>query len=937
MVRDKADNVGALIVVLWLAVTHASGGQAATCAPPSPSATSYTASGCDAIVPGGTFDTGAAAYAAVLHAANSGSITVTAPVTLRSSGDESTGGYVESGGRIDFGDSGSSVTTRGAHSNGAHVFGDGSIAGRVSLTTYGERSHAAFVDFGGTMTLRDSTIVTYGPQAGGLIVATGSISLLGTSSVTTAGDDAPGLGQSSDGSSIVVDAGGGRTSVRTTGTGSPGALVESPGSMVLRNVDVRTEGGASPGLAATVAGASIDAAGTTVTTLGDAAIGADATGSGTLTLNAGAITTSGAGAHALVASGADSRITAERAQVTTQGASAHGIVLRDGGGIVMRNAAVRALGAAADALRVTGGTPSAPMRAEFAGTTLASSQGAAIAVQDGSARVLVAGGGASGPALLAVDSIARSSDLELTASGATLYGASAMRGPASAGATVRVTLVDGATWWITGDSTLTSLNSAGSVAGFARVPDGAFHSLTARQFHGDAATLVLNTALGGDRSASDRLVIDGGAATGTTGVRIANAGGRGALTFDGIRVIEAINGGIAPETAFRLSGRAVAGPYEYRLYRGSLTAPGDGNWYLRSQRPPKPPLPPAPSPGPTPSPSPSPSPSPEPAPGPTPTPTPQYRPEVAAYLANATAARMMFLHSLHDRLNSLPADPAAASDEAGRDAWLRLVGRSTNSAASGDEYSARIRSVLLQGGSDLVHRRLMSDDDRLLFGAMAGYGYVHSDGSAADSDEHAAGTVNGYSVGMYATWFANARSRLGPYVDSWLQFGWMDKHVRGDDLPDVGYHTKAWAASVETGWAFPLGVSWRIEPQVQAVWLRQLGIDVTEPNGTELTKGASSNIITRVGVRLSREIDAGGGRRFAPYAAFNWWHDQSNLVIAFSDVSLPQMFPTNRYEVRLGLNAAFARRWSAWGDISGQWGAQAYSQYGVRFNARYIW
>ncbi|WP_250452472.1 autotransporter outer membrane beta-barrel domain-containing protein [Caballeronia sp. ATUFL_M2_KS44] len=957
MLRDKADNASARIVRFFLLLLsmamHVPAAQAATCAPPSSSATSYLADGCDGTVAGGTFNTGAASYAAVFHATNGGSITVTAPVVLFSSGDESTGAYVDGDGRIDFGDTNSSITTEGVHSNGVHVFHGQIITGRVSLTTYGERSHAVFIDYGGAMRLHDSTIVSYGREAGGVTVATGSFELFGPSSVMTAGDNSGALGQTSGGSSILVDALDGRTSVLTTGAGSPGAFVASPGSMVLRGVDVRTEGAVSPGLYAAVADAIIDTTRTTVTTLGDGAIGALAAGSGSLTMNGGAVTTSGVASHGLVASGAGTQIDADGVQVATSGALANGIVLLDGGGIAMRNGAVSALGAGANALSVNGGASSAPMSAVFDATTLASSQGAAIGVIDGSARVSLTGGGAAGPALLAVDSIARASEVDLTANGATLYGASLSRGPASADAILRAMLVNGSAWWINGDSTLTSLVSAGSVVGFARSPDGAFHTLTVRQYHGDAATLVLNTTLGGDRSATDRLVIDGGAATGVTSVRIANAGGRGALTFNGIRVIEAIDGGIAPATAFTLSGRAVAGPYEYRLFRGSVTDPDDGDWYLRSQRPPKPPLPPTPPSPPTPPEPPTPTPPdptpPDPTPptppspptptppAPTPTPTPEYRPEVPAYLANAAAPRLLFLHSLGDRMNSLSADAASGAQERDNGAWLRLVGRTTASAASENEYSARTNSVLLQGGGDLARGRLFTDDDRFQIGAMAGYGYFHTDASAADNTAHATGTVNGYSVGMYATWFANARSRLGPYVDSWLQFGWMDKGVRGDDLPDVAYHTKAWAASIEGGWALPLGASWRFEPQVQAVWLRQLGVDLTEPNGTAISNGASSNVITRVGVRVSREIDAGSGKRFMPHVAFNWWHDRSNLAIAFNDVSLPQMYPTDRYELRLGLNATFAKGWSAWSDLSGQWGAHDYSQYGVRLGARYAW
>ena len=51
----------------------------------------------------------------------------------------------------------------------------------------------------------------------------------------------------------------------------------------------------------------------------------------------------------------------------------------------------------------------------------------------------------------------------------------------------------------------------------------------------------MNTFLGGDGSPSDKLVINGGSATGNSLLRITNAGGPGAETVaNGIAVVQAI-------------------------------------------------------------------------------------------------------------------------------------------------------------------------------------------------------------------------------------------------------------------------------------------------------------------------------------------------------------------------------------------------------------
>ena len=78
-------------------------------------------------------------------------------------------------------------------------------------------------------------------------------------------------------------------------------------------------------------------------------------------------------------------------------------------------------------------------------------------------------------------------------------------------------------------------------------------------------------------------MVDGGAATGATALRITNQAGPGAKTTgDGIQVVQAINGGTTAPGAFT-SGGIYAGAYSYMLFRGGVTPGTEQNWYLRSE------------------------------------------------------------------------------------------------------------------------------------------------------------------------------------------------------------------------------------------------------------------------------------------------------------------------------------------------------------------
>jgi outer membrane autotransporter protein len=102
-------------------------------------------------------------------------------------------------------------------------------------------------------------------------------------------------------------------------------------------------------------------------------------------------------------------------------------------------------------------------------------------------------------------------------------------------------------------------------------------------YTGNGGALYLNTVLGDDASASDRLVISNGVASGSTGIGIVNAGGAGAATTaDGIMVVQAINGASTATNAFALYNPVAAGAFEYFLFKGGVSAGSGENWYLRS-------------------------------------------------------------------------------------------------------------------------------------------------------------------------------------------------------------------------------------------------------------------------------------------------------------------------------------------------------------------
>ncbi|MCA3935563.1 autotransporter-associated beta strand repeat-containing protein, partial [Burkholderia sp.] len=249
------------------------------------------------------------------------------------------------------------------------------------------------------------------------------------------------------------------------------------------------------------------------------------------------------------------------------------------------------------------------------------------------------------------------------ASGATLGGYGSVTGNVTNNGTISVanalaSLASGPTGNLLIKGNLTNaglVQLGGSVVG---------NTLTvAGNYVGQNATIAMNTYLGGDGAASDKLIVSGGTASGTSALKVTNVGGSGAQTTgDGIQVVQATNGATTSAGAFSLSGGTVsAGAYTYFLAKGGAANGTGDSWYLRNTVPPKP-QPPVVQPG---QPTPSTEPPITPAEG-TPesivdavdnagsggNPEPVYRPEVPLYAEAPAVARQLGLlqiDTFHDR------------------------------------------------------------------------------------------------------------------------------------------------------------------------------------------------------------------------------------------------------------------------------------------------
>ncbi|QIG92895.1 autotransporter outer membrane beta-barrel domain-containing protein [Bradyrhizobium sp. 6(2017)] len=367
----------------------------------------------------------------------------------------------------------------------------------------------------------------------------------------------------------------------------------------------------------------------------------------------------------------------------------------------------------------------------------------------------------------------------------------------------------------------------------------------AGNYAGNGGTLLFNTVLGGDSSATDRLFVLG-STSGTSTVKVTNFGGGGVQTVDGIRLIDvagASNGTFALAGDYVLKGEQaiVAGAYGYTLQKNGISTPSDGDWYLRSSlaNPSDPTTPPVIA-------------------------GPLYQPGVPLYENYAgVLLGMNELPSLQERVGNrywgggageamarMGVTPAAQADSSWTQSafWGRVEGgqsslrpsNTTGSTTNSDQFKA-------QAGLDGL--ALENSYGRLIVGLTLQYGlttaYVNS--LFGNGRIRAEGT----GVGATATWYGDN----GVYVDGQMQ----TMFYRGDLTSDLvgnmahGNEGLGYAFSIEGGKRFDVSNGFSLTPQAQLAYSKVDFDGFTDRFGALVSLTNADSLLGRVGLMLNHQ------------------------------------------------------------------------------------
>jgi len=344
---------------------------------------------------------------------------------------------------------------------------------------------------------------------------------------------------------------------------------------------------------------------------------------------------------------------------------------------------------------------------------------------------------------------------------------------------------------------------------------------------GNGGMLEIETVLGGDGSVADLLVITGDT-SGETDVRVINLGGVGALTTEGIKVIDvggASNGLFSLIGSYTLQGSEVivAGAYAYGLYKGGMSTPDDGDWYLRSL----------------------------------------YQAGVPIYETYASTLQSFNkLGTMQQRLGNRfwatlpePVEKGMPSQYGlieGNGLWGRLEASDSRFlpkiSTSGVEYD--VTNWRAEAGADLL---LAEESFGSLIGSLIGhYGTVSSDVYSI----HGEGSIEsaGGGVGGALTWYGTNDF----YVDGQGHATWYKSDLysstAGMDLAKdrdaFGYNL-----GLEVGKRFWFGRRWSATPQAQFAYSRINFENFVDPFGAAVTFEKSESLLGRLGITVDRQTE----------------------------------------------------------------------------------
>ncbi|HDL6962879.1 TPA: autotransporter outer membrane beta-barrel domain-containing protein [Yersinia enterocolitica] len=301
---------------------------------------------------------------------------------------------------------------------------------------------------------------------------------------------------------------------------------------------------------------------------------------------------------------------------------------------------------------------------------------------------------------------------------------------------------------------------------------------------------------------------------------------------------------------------------------------------------------------------------------------PVYRPENGSYIANLSMARNLFTSDLDSRSANYKYKDAATGEWRTSSMWMQTQGGIKQFGKTVDQLNIKGKYYSVQLGGDVAQWDIGTQGSGRI-GMLAGMGKATNHSKSNITGYYSNGSVNGYNLGVYATWLTDQQNNAGFYIDTLAQYSWFNNAVNGQELAEEKYKSSGFTSSIESGYTFNIGsteqLSYFIQPNAKITWVGINAQTHTAANKDIINYTNRGQLITRIGAKTYLQTTNNSEQQFMPFIAINWLHQNHNTGTQLSGQGV-ENGSKNSAEFKIGVESKIDQRLHAWANINHQIG-----------------
>ncbi len=302
---------------------------------------------------------------------------------------------------------------------------------------------------------------------------------------------------------------------------------------------------------------------------------------------------------------------------------------------------------------------------------------------------------------------------------------------------------------------------------------------------------------------------------------------------------------------------------------------------------------------------------------------PVYRPESGSYIANLSMARNLFTSGLENRSGNYQYQDAITGEWRTTSMWIHTQGGRKQFGNTVDQLNIKGKYHSIQLGGDLAQWSIGAQGSWRI-GMLAGFGKATNYSQSKITGYYSNGSVNGYNLGIYATWLTDQQDKTGFYIDTLAQYGWFNNTVNGQEQAEEKYKSSGFTSSVEGGYTFNIGstdqLSYFIQPNAQITWVGINAQTHTTANKDVINYNNRGQLVTRIGAKTYLQTTNNMNQQFMPFIAVNWLHQNKNTGTQLSGQRVENK-SKNSAEFKIGVESKIDQKLHVWANINHQMGS----------------